>query len=123
MLLGKPYFIDNDNSGKITGTKPTTGYYQEVGFVPMDSFFYILPKARVSGSAQKIKSTGQNRSSTTTLSDDSDLVIPLKTGKYNIKGHVLYSTANTTMGFKFGFAYSGTMTSTSNVKYIAGVVS
>lgn len=107
LTLGFPYYIDKDNVGKMTVIRPD-GNYQQVGFVPQDSFFYVLPQALIKpGWFPVIKEGDQNRNSTTTLADDSRLKCHFKQGKYNVRGHIPYNTANATMGLKYSFVYSG----------------
>lgn len=121
LLLGFPYFMDKDNPGEMTDTRPD-GNYQQLGFAPQDSFFFVLPQALIKpGFFPVIKEGDQNRHSTTTLADDSKLVAHFKQGKYNVRGHIPYSTANALMGFKYGFNYTGTVIEAAvTVKYIVG---
>jgi hypothetical protein len=57
-----------------------------------------------------LKAADQARASVTALADDDTLVIPMTAGKYIIRGHIFYTIANATMDFKYGIAYSGSMT-------------
>jgi hypothetical protein len=58
-----------------------------------------------------IKSADEARNTTTTLTDDSTLVVPMTGGtKYLLRCRVLWNIANATMDFKYGLAYSGSMT-------------
>ena len=59
-----------------------------------------------------VKSADQTRASTTTVADDSELVIALKAGTYQLDANIIFSndTGGTTPGEKFKFTYSGTAT-------------
>ena len=59
-----------------------------------------------------VKSADQTRASTTTVADDSELVIALKAGTYQLDANIVFSndTGGTTPGEKFKFTYSGTAT-------------
>lgn len=57
------------------------------------------------------KSADQTRTSTATLADDSELVFALSASThYAIRGKVFIETANATMDYKWGLAYSSTIT-------------
>lgn len=58
------------------------------------------------------KTADENRASTTTLTDDSQLTTVLAAGtKYAFRAHMRHETASATMDLKSMFAYSGTLTS------------
>ena len=62
------------------------------------------------------KTSDESRNTTTTLADDSQLLVALAAGtRYRIRFRLFYSIANATMDFKYAFAYSGAMTSVSGL--------
>ena len=58
------------------------------------------------------KTSNENRSSTTTLTNDNTLTISLNASTtYHIRGKIFFSTGNATMDYKYALAYSGTTNS------------
>lgn len=58
------------------------------------------------------KAADESRNTTTTLADDNTLLVALSAATlYRIRLRVAYTVANGTMDFKYGHAYSGTVTS------------
>lgn len=70
-----------------------------------------------------MKTSTEQITSDNTLSNDAALVVALSAStKYSIRVVLFYTTANATMDFKFGTAYSGSVTGTPQ-SYFRGVIS
>ncbi len=72
------------------------------------------------------KTANENRSSTTTLTNDNTLTVALNAGTlYHIRGKIFLDVGNATMDYKYALAYSGTTTSIicKRIHVVAGATS
>ena len=98
--------------GALTAAETTFTPYSTLAATNVqDAIEELLDEAGAGGGAWSAvkKTSNQVRSANTTLTDDSELTITLSASTtYHIRGCIFYEIANTTMGYKFGFNYTGT---------------
>lgn len=98
----------NVGSGALSYTRATNA--QKVGYVEGVNFIVEIEPFLSEVETIKRKSSNETRSSTTTLTDDTDLQISLAaSSSYAVEIVAWVNTANATMGYKYGTAYSGTL--------------